>query len=128
MGVPVAGWAFGTAREGADRTFRQHKGHVTCDSRARPGGRRRHDGAARRYRRFRAPWQPQRPDSYFTTAGQREAAEAVLAQQDRGVAVPLVIVDGGGGIVGTLTSASIFRTATAALRKAVDLEFVDLRL
>ena len=32
-------------------------------------------------RQFLAPWQPLRPDSYFTEAGQREAAEAALAQK-----------------------------------------------
>ena len=98
-------------------------------------------------RRFLAPWQPLRPDSYFTAAGQREAAIAVLAQQESGVAVPLVVLDGG-AVVGTLTIASIIRgafqscsvgywlaersqgrgLATAALQEAVDLAFGDLRL
>jgi len=99
-------------------------------------------------RQFLAPWQPLRPDAYFTVAGQREAADAVLAQQDRGVAVPLVILEGGGGIVGTLTISSIIRgafqscsvgywlaeraqgrgLATAALLEAVELAFGELRL
>ena len=99
-------------------------------------------------RRFLAPWQPLRPDSHFTVAGQREAAKAVLAQHESGVAVPLVILDGHAALVGTLTIASIIRgafqscsvgywlaehaqgkgLATAALRDAVDLAFGDLRL
>lgn len=62
-------------------------------------------------RQFLAPWQPLRPDAYYTRAGQREAAEAVLAQHESGTAVPLVILDGGGAIVGTLTIASITRGA-----------------
>jgi len=99
-------------------------------------------------RQFLAPWQPLRPGSYFTEAGQRQAAEAVLAQHKSGSAVPLVILDGSGAIVGTLTISSIIRgafqscsvgywlaeraqgrgLATAALREAVDLAFGDLRL
>ncbi len=99
-------------------------------------------------RQFLAPWQPLRPDSYLTEVGQRQAAEAVLAQQESGVAVPLVILAGSGAIVGTLTISSIIRgasqscsvgywlaeraqgrgMATAALREAVDLAFGDLRL
>ena len=98
-------------------------------------------------RQFLAPWQPLRPDSYFTEAGQREAAEVLLAQQEAGVAVPLVIL-AGGAVVGTFTIASIIRgafqscsvgywlaeraqgrgLATAALREAADLAFGDLRL
>ncbi len=53
-------------------------------------------------RRFLAPWQPVRPDSNFTGAGQREAVEALLAQKETGSAFPLVILDGGGDVVGTL--------------------------
>ena len=99
-------------------------------------------------RQFLAPWQPLRPDSYFTEAGQREAAEAVLAQASGGTAVPLVILDGSGAVAGTITLASIIRgafqscsvgywlaeraqgqgLATAALREAADLAFGDLRL
>jgi ribosomal-protein-alanine N-acetyltransferase len=99
-------------------------------------------------RQFLAPWQPLRPDSYFTAEGQREAVEAVLAQQTSGNAVPLAITDSGGSLVGTLTIASIIRgafqscsvgywlaegsqgqgLATSALREAVDLAFGALRL
>lgn len=99
-------------------------------------------------RQFLAPWQPVRPDSYFTEAGQREAVEALLAQQEMGGAVPLVILDGGGAVVGTLTLASIIRgafqscsvgywlsegsqgqgLATAALLEATKVAFGDLRL
>lgn len=98
-------------------------------------------------RQFLAPWQPLRPDTYFTEAGQLGAVGALLAQQANGSAVPLVIIDGG-AVVGTLTLASIIRgafqscsvgywlaeraqgrgLATAALLEAVDLAFGDLRL
>lgn len=99
-------------------------------------------------RQFLAPWQPLRPDSYFTEAGQREAVEAVLAQKASGSAVPLAILDDSGAVAGTLTVASIIRgafqscsvgywvaehaqgqgLATAALREAAELAFGDLRL
>lgn len=99
-------------------------------------------------REFLAPWQPLRPHAYFTEAGQREAVEAALAQQATGSAVPLVILEASGVVVGTLTIASIIRgafqscsvgywlaersqgkgLATAALREAADLAFGDLRL
>lgn len=99
-------------------------------------------------RQFLAPWQPLRPDSYFTEAGQREAVEAVLAQKETGSAFPLVIMDSSGGVAGTLTVAAVIRgafqscsvgywlaeraqgqgLATAALREAADLAFGDLRL
>ena len=98
-------------------------------------------------REFLAPWQPLRPDAYFTPSGQRAAVEAVLAQQAAGVAVPLVVLDGA-AVVGTMTLASIIRgafqscsvgywlaegaqgrgLATAALAEAVDLAFGELRL
>lgn len=99
-------------------------------------------------RDFLAPWQPRRPEFYFTEAGQREAAQALLAQQASGSAVPLVITDAQGAVVGTLTLASIIRgafqscsvgywlaedaqgrgLATAALREAVEIAFGDLLL
>src|SRR5512144_3182695 len=62
-------------------------------------------------RQFLAPWQPLRPDSYFTEEGQREAVEAVLAQKETGSAFPLVIMDGSGGVAGTLAVASVIRGA-----------------
>lgn len=99
-------------------------------------------------RRFLAPWQPLRPDPFFTQSGQREAVEAVLAQQAAGAAVPLVILDGGGAVAGALTLSSIIRgafqscsvgywlaeraqgqgLATAAVREAAALAFRGLRL
>src|SRR3954449_4636485 len=98
-------------------------------------------------REFLAPFQPLRPDSYFTPAGQRESVEALLAQAATGSAVPLVIVDGG-VVAGAITIASIIRgafqscsvgywlaqraqgrgLATAALGESAELAFGDLRL
>lgn len=99
-------------------------------------------------RKFLAPWQPLRPDSYFTQTGQRAAVEALLAQQASGAAVALAITDAAGALAGTLTISSIIRgafqscsvgywlaehaqgrgLASAALREAVGLAFDDLRL
>ena len=99
-------------------------------------------------RRFLAPWQPLRPDSYFTEDGQREAVEGILGQQASGSAVALLITDSHGAIVGMFTIASIIRgafqscsvgywlaeqaqgrgLATAALLEVVDLAFGGLRL
>ena len=99
-------------------------------------------------RQFLAPWQPRRPDGYFTEGGQREAVGAALAQQSSGSAVPLAILDPEGALVGTITLASIIRgafqscsvgywvaeraqgrgLATAALREAAHVAFTDLRL
>ena len=99
-------------------------------------------------RQFLAPWQPLRPDAYFTEAGQRSAVEALLAQQEAGSAAAFVVVDDAGAVAGALTLASIIRgafqscsvgywlgedaqgrgLATAAVREAVGVAFGDLRL
>jgi [ribosomal protein S5]-alanine N-acetyltransferase len=99
-------------------------------------------------RSYLAPWQPLRPDRYYTEAGQREAVEKALEQHASGSSVPLVIEDGSGVVVGTLTLQSIIRgafqscsvgywlseaaqgngLATRALSEAVGLAFGDLRL
>lgn len=99
-------------------------------------------------REFLAPWQPLRPDSYFTEGGQREAVEAALKGRASGGSVPLIIIDRDGEVAGTLTVSSIIRgafqscsvgywlaersqgqgLATAGLREAADLAFGDLCL
>lgn len=93
------------------------------------------------------PWQPLRPDSWFTDAGQGEVAQAALTQHGVGTTVPLVI-EHEGRIVGAITLQSVIRgafqscsvgywlagdaqgrgLATQALREAVDLAFGQLRL
>jgi ribosomal-protein-alanine N-acetyltransferase len=99
-------------------------------------------------RGFLAPWQPVRPERYFTSDGQYEVAERLLQQRADGVAAPLVILDELGDIAGTVTLQSIIRgafqscsvgywlaesaqgrgLATQAVREAVDLAFGLLRL
>jgi ribosomal-protein-alanine N-acetyltransferase len=99
-------------------------------------------------RSFLAPWQPIRPDAYYTAAGQRVAVEKALEQQAAGVSVPLVIEDSNGTPVGAITLQSIIRgafqscsvgfwlaenatgrgLATQALLEATSIAFGDLRL
>ena len=99
-------------------------------------------------RDFLAPWQPVRPDEYFTEAGQRDAVAKSLEQQASGLVDPFVIQDDSGAVVGTMTLQSIIRgafqscsvgywlaesaqargLATNALREAVTHAFQDLRL
>ncbi len=99
-------------------------------------------------RDFLAPWQPDRPDRYFTRDGQYEAAERLLQRQADGGAVPLVILDESGDVAGTVTLQSIIRgafqscsvgywlaesaqgrgLATQAVREATELAFGAVRL
>jgi|SRR5665213_984122 len=99
-------------------------------------------------RDFLAPWQPNRPERYFTRDGQYEVVERLLQQQADGGAMPLLILDQAGEIAGTVTLQSIIRgafqscsvgywlvesaqgrgLATQAVREATDLAFQGLRL
>ncbi|WUC68760.1 GNAT family N-acetyltransferase [Streptomyces sp. NBC_00667] len=47
-----------------------------------------------RNRAFMAPFEPQRPERFYTEAGQRERIEALLADRDGGRLVPFVLVEG----------------------------------
>ncbi|WP_298251779.1 GNAT family N-acetyltransferase [uncultured Arthrobacter sp.] len=102
----------------------------------------------RRHRRFLAPWEPLREEGYFTVAGQRADIDAVLMRQERGDAVPLVILDDDGTIAGRLTLNGLVRgpfqscrmgywlaedrtgrgLATQAVQAAVSLAFSELGL
>lgn len=62
-----------------------------------------------RNRAYLAPWVPDRPDEFFTVAGQRANIEAALDRYERGDAVPFVILDDGGEVVGRLTLSGIVR-------------------
>lgn len=59
-------------------------------------------------REFLAPWDPIRPDDYFTADGQRRAIEKALGQHREGITVPHVIVEDG-DIVGRVTLSNIVR-------------------
>jgi len=101
----------------------------------------------RRNRAFLAPWQPLRPEEFYTVNGQQESVAQTLIQHEAGNCLPLVVMDRA-EVVGTITLESIIRgafqscsvgywlaedaqgqgLATQALREAVHLAFHDLRL
>ncbi len=62
-----------------------------------------------RSREFLAPWEPVRPDSYFTVAGQREAVAQSLKARATGLMEPFVIVDDDGLVVGRINLNNIVR-------------------
>jgi ribosomal-protein-alanine N-acetyltransferase len=99
-------------------------------------------------RAFLAPWEPVRPEHYFTPAGQLADIEGGLARHGEGSAVPGVIVDESGQVAGRITLNGIVRgafqsasvgywlseasggrgLATKALREVMHYAFHDLGL
>ncbi len=102
----------------------------------------------RQNREFLRPWDPVRPDEFFTEAAQLDIARAALAAHDGGTMVPLVILTRAGGLAGRLNLNGIVRgalqsaamgywvaeaengagLATAAVAEAVDLAAGSLGL
>jgi ribosomal-protein-alanine N-acetyltransferase len=100
-----------------------------------------------RDRAFMAPYEPDRPEDYFTVEGQRRLVTSLLEGCDRGVVWPQAIVDDG-RVVGRITLNEIVRgpllscsmgywvsqadngrgLATAAVREALALAFGELGL
>jgi ribosomal-protein-alanine N-acetyltransferase len=98
-------------------------------------------------RDFLAPWEPIRPDDYFTVEGQRRVIEEVLWEYDRQVTLPHVILENG-ELVGRVTLSNIVRGAfqscnlgywvgsahngrgvgTSAVREMIRVAFVELGL
>nr|WP_231715047.1 GNAT family N-acetyltransferase [Arthrobacter gengyunqii] len=64
--------------------------------------------AYRRNRNYLAPWEPLRPDAFFTEEGQRSVIEAKLALFQAGSEVPWVLADGE-RVIGTITLTGIVR-------------------
>jgi len=62
-----------------------------------------------RSREFLAPWEPLRPDSYFTLAGQQEAVALSLKSAASGLTEPFVILDDEGEVVGRINLNNIVR-------------------
>ena len=56
-----------------------------------------------RNREFMAPWDPTRPEHFFTVAGQVEVIEELLEGHQRGGMLPHVIIDSGGEVSGRIT-------------------------
>lgn len=59
-------------------------------------------------REFMAPWEPVRPEEYYTDEGQAAVIEAALTRFEQGVIVPHLIVDSG-RMVGRITLNDIVR-------------------
>ncbi len=98
-------------------------------------------------RTFLAPWDPVRPDDYFTVEGQQVAISGVLRQHEQGLSLPCVILDEA-RIVGRITLNGITRgplqscsvgywvsaadngrgIATAAVRSVAWIAFDDVKL
>ena len=62
-------------------------------------------------RDFLAPWDPVRDGSYFSDAGQESIVRSLLESHAAGVALPHVILNPSGRIVGRITLSNIIRGA-----------------
>jgi ribosomal-protein-alanine N-acetyltransferase len=62
-----------------------------------------------RNRAFLAPWEPVRPDSYFTVEGQRQVVEDSLRRHADGSMYPLAILGEAGALVGRINLNNIVR-------------------
>lgn len=60
-------------------------------------------------RQFLAPWEPLRPDAYFTVEGQNAVVREALARHRDGSALPHLILDETGEPVGRITLNGIVR-------------------
>jgi ribosomal-protein-alanine N-acetyltransferase len=71
----------------------------------------------------RSPWEPYRPDAFFTAEGQRGRLEALLREFREGRVVPLLLVSGG-RVAGAFTLAGVvlgsFRSASLGYWIAAD--------
>lgn len=65
----------------------------------------------RRNRSYLAPWEPVRPDSYFTPGGQREVVAESLERYEEGLQVPCVVLDDDGEVVGRINLNNVVRGA-----------------
>jgi [ribosomal protein S5]-alanine N-acetyltransferase len=99
-------------------------------------------------RDFLAPYEPLREEAYATPAGQRADIETALDAHRRGTALPHVVLDDAGAVVGRTTLSGVVRgalqscsigywvtrsaggrgVATAAVARMTGLAFGELRL
>jgi ribosomal-protein-alanine N-acetyltransferase len=56
-----------------------------------------------------APWEPDRPADQLTVDGQRAMIRDLRERYEQGTALPHVILDGSGGVVGRITLSEIVR-------------------
>jgi [ribosomal protein S5]-alanine N-acetyltransferase len=66
---------------------------------------------AREDRDFLAPWEPQRDERWLTDAGQLDEVRAKLEQHRLGLALPHVVLDDDGRVIGRVTLNNIVRGA-----------------
>ncbi|MGC3994947.1 MAG: GNAT family protein [Propionicimonas sp.] len=105
-------------------------------------------GVLVRTRAFLEPWEPVRPDSYFTLAGQQEAVADSLRRHAEGTMHARVILDDANAVVGRINLNNIVRGAfqsasvgywlaeeaggrgyaTQAVAEVVDVAFGELQL
>ncbi len=69
----------------------------------------------RTHRAFLAPWEPARPEEYFTVQGQRAVIEGVLEQHVQGHTLPHLILNDE-RVVGRITLSEIVRGAFLSCR------------
>ncbi len=62
-------------------------------------------------REFLAPWEPARDERWFTESGQADEIRAKLEQHRLGLALPHVVLDDDGGLVGRITLNTVVRGA-----------------
>ena len=67
------------------------------------------DRLVRANREFLAPWEPFRPESYFTLEGQRAVVADILSRYREDSVLPHVIVDSSGRMAGRITLNAIVR-------------------
>lgn len=99
-------------------------------------------------RDFLAPWEPARPEEWFTLEGQRSMVAAMLYQEKSGTLAARVVLDADGEVAGWITASGIVRgalrscvlgywvdqarngrgLATAAVGEMLDVAFDDLGL
>ena len=65
----------------------------------------------RENRRFLAPWDAERGDSWFTDEGQRDDVATALRRRDDGLALPCVVLDDDAQVVGRINLNTIVRGA-----------------
>ena len=64
-----------------------------------------------RNRGFLAPWEPERPDAYFTLDGQAEVIAEAWERYEHGTQIPRVILDESSAVVGRINLNNIVRGA-----------------
>jgi ribosomal-protein-alanine N-acetyltransferase len=102
----------------------------------------------RENREFLAPWEPVRPDDFYTVEGQGAVIESALTRHEQGMVYPSVILNAAGHVAGRINLNDIVRAAfqsanlgywvsqadngrglaTAAVREIVERAFGELAL